>query len=131
MSKRRPHLKTRKNLERTKLWSWLAPEPETKIDCAGEAQQQITRPTDFLSTYTDCPAWYSGRTDFDPRTRDLLSLLKLLLFSSFFPSNCQESVTGYVTTASLQVPSNTTIYNQEVVSHSTLQNHCNYQGFLE
>jgi hypothetical protein len=36
------HLKTRKSLERTKIWSWIPKGPETKNDCAGEDQEQFT-----------------------------------------------------------------------------------------
>jgi hypothetical protein len=41
-SKRRPHFKTRKSVERTKIWSWVPKGPETKNDFAGEDQQQFT-----------------------------------------------------------------------------------------
>jgi hypothetical protein len=41
-SKRRPHFKTRKILERTKIWSWIPRWPETKDDCAGEDQLKFT-----------------------------------------------------------------------------------------
>jgi hypothetical protein len=30
------------DLGRTKIWSWVPMGPETKNDCAGEGQQQIT-----------------------------------------------------------------------------------------
>jgi hypothetical protein len=42
-SKRRPHFKTHKNLER-KIWSWVPTGPKTKKDCTREGQQQFTRP---------------------------------------------------------------------------------------
>jgi hypothetical protein len=29
-------------LERTKIWSWIPTGPETKNDCAGEGQEEIT-----------------------------------------------------------------------------------------
>jgi hypothetical protein len=35
-----------KVLERIKIWSWLPKGPETKANCAGEGQQQFTRPTE-------------------------------------------------------------------------------------
>jgi hypothetical protein len=41
-SKRRPQLKTRKSLERTKVWSSVPTRRLTKNDCAGEGQQQFT-----------------------------------------------------------------------------------------
>jgi hypothetical protein len=34
-----------KVLEKAKVSSWVSPGLETKIDCAGENQQQFTRPT--------------------------------------------------------------------------------------
>jgi hypothetical protein len=37
-SKRRPHLKTRRSLEWTKIWSRVPTGPGTKIYCAGEGQ---------------------------------------------------------------------------------------------
>jgi hypothetical protein len=39
--KRRPHFKHTKVLERTKIWPWVSTLPETKINCAGEGEQQI------------------------------------------------------------------------------------------
>jgi hypothetical protein len=44
-SKSRPYFKTRKILETTEVWPWVPTGHETKIDCAGENQQQFTRPT--------------------------------------------------------------------------------------
>jgi hypothetical protein len=41
--KKGPHFKTRKVLEGIKLWSWVQTGTETKIDSAGEGQQQFTR----------------------------------------------------------------------------------------
>jgi hypothetical protein len=41
LSKRRPHFKTRKSLERTKIWSWVPTGPDTKHDCAGEASSNL------------------------------------------------------------------------------------------
>jgi hypothetical protein len=41
-SKRRPHFKTRKYMQRTKILSWVPTGPDTKYDCAGEDQQQFT-----------------------------------------------------------------------------------------
>jgi hypothetical protein len=35
-----------KALERRKIWSWVPTGPETKIVCAGEAQQKFNPPTD-------------------------------------------------------------------------------------
>jgi hypothetical protein len=35
------HFKTRKSLERTKIWSWFPTGPDTKNDCAGKDQQQF------------------------------------------------------------------------------------------
>jgi hypothetical protein len=34
-SKKRPHFKTRKSLERIKILSWVPTGPETKNNCAG------------------------------------------------------------------------------------------------
>jgi hypothetical protein len=41
LSKRRTHLNTRKSLG---IWSWVTTGPETKNNCAGDGQQQITSP---------------------------------------------------------------------------------------
>jgi hypothetical protein len=41
-SKRRPHFKTLRSLERTKIWSRVLTGPETKNDSAGEGEQEFT-----------------------------------------------------------------------------------------
>jgi hypothetical protein len=43
-----PFPKTETVLQRTKIWSWLPTGPETKNDCAGEGQQQLTEPRPFF-----------------------------------------------------------------------------------
>jgi hypothetical protein len=50
-SKRRPNLKTNVALERKYIWSWVPAGIETKSDCAGEGQLQITAVTE-----ADCKA---------------------------------------------------------------------------
>jgi hypothetical protein len=37
----RPHFKTYRSLERTKVSSWVPTGPDTKNDCGGEGQQQF------------------------------------------------------------------------------------------
>jgi hypothetical protein len=56
-SKRRPHFKTRKSVERTKIRSWVPTGPETKNVYAGEGQQQFTE----LGWLVDAYNAYSGR----------------------------------------------------------------------
>jgi hypothetical protein len=41
-SKRRHHFKKCRSLEGTKIWSWVPTGPETKTECAGQGQQQLT-----------------------------------------------------------------------------------------
>jgi hypothetical protein len=40
-----------KVLERTKIWSWVLTGTETKIDCAGEGQEQSARPDPVKLVY--------------------------------------------------------------------------------
>jgi hypothetical protein len=42
-SKRRPHFKTSKNVERRQIWSWVPTGSKTKNNCASDGQQQFTR----------------------------------------------------------------------------------------
>jgi hypothetical protein len=48
-SKRRPHFKTCKSLERTKICLWVPTGPETKNDYAGEDQRQFTGLLELVS----------------------------------------------------------------------------------